>query len=181
MEPVIFASMADEAPDRSLRETYNEARAKKDQLDDLDPRSSAFKETLNATVRDLEQCQRLIDGLSIFSPNEELEDLSTPTIQYLTVDYLIAEMLQRSYDGNRLAALHRISNLMDGFLARLDQYSMLSSDDRKLFERYQETKAKFTLLPTNPEDRRRIKIKRFQEGKDLKKKLEVRIAAAASR
>jgi immunoglobulin-binding protein 1 len=165
--------MPDEAPEKSLREVYTEARAKKDQLDDLGPRSSAFKSTLQATVDDLEQCRRLIQDLSIFSPNEELEDLSTQSIQYLTVDYLVAELLQRSYDGNRLAALQRISTLVDNFLTRLDQYSILSAEDRKLFERYQETKARFTLLPTNPEERRRLKIKRFQEEKDLKKKLEV--------
>lgn len=165
--------MAEETSDRSLREVYTEARSKKTQLDDLDPRSSAFGDTLHATVRDLEQCKRLIQDLSIFSPNEELEDLSTQSIQYLTVDYLIAELLQRSYDNNRLAALRRISTLLDDFLTRLDQYSMLSTDDRKLFERYQETKAKFTLLPANPEERRKLKIKRFQEEKDLKKKLEV--------
>ena len=165
--------MPEDIPDRSLREIYVEARAQKDQLDDLDPRSSAFKETLQATIRDLEQCQKLIDDLSIFSPNEDLEDLSTQSVQYLTVDYLMAELLQKSYDGNRLAALQRVSTLLDKFLTRLDQYSMLSADERKLFERYQETKAGFSLLPANPEDRRKLKIKRFQEEKDLKKKLEV--------
>jgi hypothetical protein len=166
-------SMAEAAPDRSLREVYNEARTKKDQLDDLDPRSGTFKDTLSNILTDLETCHRLIQDLAIFSPNEDLEDLSTQSLQYLTVDYLIAELLQRSYDANRLAALKRISVLLDEFLTRLDQYSMLSVDDRKLFERYQEEKGKFALLPANPEDRRRLKIKRFQEEKDLKKKLEV--------
>ena len=165
--------MSEEVPDRSLRETYIEARVKKDQLDDLDPRSSAFKETIQAALRDLEQCRKLINDLSMFSPNEDLEDLSTQTIQYLTVDYLMAELLQKSYDGDRLAALQRVSTLLDNFLTRLDQYSVLSADERKLFERYQETKTKFNLLPANPEERRKLKIKRFQEEKDLKKKLEV--------
>ncbi|ETN42198.1 uncharacterized protein HMPREF1541_04139 [Cyphellophora europaea CBS 101466] len=164
--------MAEQVPDRSLRETYTEAKAKRDQLGDLDPRSSVFKDTLQATLQDLELCQRLISELAVFSPNEELDDLSTQSLQYLTVDYLIAELLQRTYDANRLAALRRVSGLLDDFLTRLDQYSMLSTEDHKLFERYQEGKTSFALLPPNPEERRRLKIKRFQEGKDLKKKLE---------
>jgi immunoglobulin-binding protein 1 len=167
--------MADENPDRSLRAVYSEARSKRDQLDNLEPRSGIFEDTLQGTLQDLARCQKMIQDLSIFSPNEELEDLSTQSIQYLTVDYLIAELLQKSYDNNRLAALRKISNLLHNFLVRLDQYSMLSTDNRKLFERYQETKERFDLLPANPEERRKTKIKRFKEEKDLKVKLEVRI------
>ena len=163
----------DGTDERSLREVYQQARTKRDQLSDHDPRSSAFRELLSSTLSDLELCQKLISGLSIFSPNEELEDLSTQSIQYLTIDFLLADLLQRTYDEHRLAALKKVFTLLDSFLTRLDQYRLMSAGDRKLYERYQESRAKFSVLPTNPEDRRRVKIKRFQEEKELKRKLEV--------
>jgi immunoglobulin-binding protein 1 len=163
----------DETDTRSLREIYQQARLLRDQLAEHDSRSSAHSEMLSAVLKDFWQCQKLIDDLSIFSSNEELEDLSTQALQYLSIDFLVADLLQRSYDGNRLAALHNISGLLDTFLTRLDQYSILSNDDRKLFERYQESRTNFSVLPSNPEDRRRIKIKRFQEEKELKRQLQV--------
>lgn len=162
-----------EADDRSLREIYQQVRILRNQLIEHDSRSSAYKDLLVSLTRDLEQCQRLISDLSIFSPNEDLEDLSTQNLQYLTIDFLLADLLQRSYDGGRLAALRRVSSLLDSFLTRLDQYSILSSDDRKLYERCRDAGSSFSLLPTNMEDRRRVKIKRFQEEKELKRQLEV--------
>jgi immunoglobulin-binding protein 1 len=163
----------DDTDSRSLKEIYQQARLLRDQLAEQDPRSSAHNDLLSAILKDLRQCQKLIDDLSIFSSNEDLEDLSTQALQYLSIDFLLADLLQRSYDGNRLAALRNISGLLDNFLTRLDQYSILSKDDRKLFEQYQESKTSFSILPSNPEVRRRIKIKRFQEEKELKRQLQV--------
>lgn len=163
----------DQSRDKSLRETFAEARAKREQLGESDPQSNLYKDLLQSILQDFEWCQQTISGVSIFSTNEDLEDLSTQSIQYLTVDYLIAELLQRSYSSQRLAALRRISSLLEDFLMRLDQYSILPPEDRKLLEQYNETKPNFSILPTNLEDRRRVKIKRFQEEKELKKKLDV--------
>jgi immunoglobulin-binding protein 1 len=163
----------DASSDRSIREIYNSAIAQRSQLDYHDSRSAEFRKLLTSTINELTQCRQLISGLALFSPNEGLEDLSTQSLPYLTVDFLLAELLQRSYEGDRLAALTRVAELLDGFLLRLDQYSLLAESDRKLFERYQEEKTRFSILPKNPEDRRRLKIRRFQEEKELKRKLEV--------
>jgi immunoglobulin-binding protein 1 len=163
----------DSANDRSIREIYNTALTQKSQLENHDARSAEHKKLLTSTINDLTQCRQLISDLALFSPNEGLEDLSTQSLPYLTIDYLLAELLQRSYEGDRLAALKRVAELLDVFLLRLDQYSLLAEAERKLYERYQEEKTRFSILPKNPEDRRRLKIRRFQEEKELKRKLEV--------
>ena len=166
----------DEIEDASIQQTLNQVKDNQQQLQLLDPRSDAFRDNLESAVRGLVRCQKLIKDLSLFSPNEELEDLSTQNLQFLTVDYLLADLLLKSYDQNRLHSLRKASQLLDNFLERLDQYNMLSALDRKLYERYQETKSSFSLLATsNVEERRKFKISRFQEEKQLKQKLEVRI------
>lgn len=65
----------------SLGRLFAQSRTKQHQLETLDPRSNEFKTTLQSIVQSLERCRKLIDGNSVFSPNEELEDISTQDIQ----------------------------------------------------------------------------------------------------
>lgn len=64
------------------------------------------------------------------------------------------------------------------FLALLDTYLMLSTSDRKLYERYIENRDEFSLIASNdPGARRDTKIARFKQEKELKLKLEVTLIA----
>lgn len=164
----------DNDENRSLKETFEAVREQQVELETLDTRGAQFKHTLESIIHDLEQCRKLVNNLSVFSPNEELDDISTPSIQYLTIDYLLADLLLKTYDSNRLAALRRASRLLDSFLGRLDQYGLLSKTDRELYEKFKDNRSAFSLLSaSNFEDRRKLKIARFQEEKSLKQKLEV--------
>jgi immunoglobulin-binding protein 1 len=90
------------------------------------------------------------------------------------VDYTLAELKNRSYGNDRLAALKQSSELLENFLTNVDHYGLLTSTDRKLYERYLESRTSFRVISsTNPEEKRKIKIGRFQEEKTLKQKLEV--------
>lgn len=83
-------------------------------------------------------------------------------------------MLLKSYDADRRQTLGKASGLLDGFLTRLDQYAILSASDKRLYEQFQESPSSFTLAAsTNVEERRRVKVTRFQEEKALKTRLEV--------
>lgn len=95
--------------------------------------------------------------------------------RYLTIDYTLAELKIRSYGEDRLQSLNQSSELLESFLTTLDHYALLNSADRKLYERFLESRGSFRVISTNnPEDKRKIKIGRFQEEKVLKQKLEVR-------
>lgn len=66
--------------------------------------------------------------------------------------------------------------MYERFLERLDNYDLLSSDDKRLYERYFDNPDSFTLTPANDAaERRQAKISRFREEKELKQKLEVRL------
>jgi hypothetical protein len=61
------------------------------------------------------------------------------------------------------------------YLLRLDEYGLLSSSDKKLYERYLENPTSFTIASlTDIVARRELKVARFREEKELKQKLEVR-------
>jgi len=98
----------------------------------------------------------------------------TNSDRYLAIEYLLGELLIKSYDGDRRQSLREASRLFDGFLTRLDQYDILSASDKKVYEQFQESPTSFTLAASNnAEERRRVKVARFQEEKALKTRLEV--------
>jgi hypothetical protein len=95
-------------------------------------------------------------------------------LRYLTVDYMLAETQSRSYGNNRKASLQESAQLLEDFLTRVDQYGLLSPADRQMYERFLESRSSFRVVSSSdPEEKRKIKIRRFQEEKSLKQKLEV--------
>lgn len=92
----------------------------------------------------------------------------------MTVDYLLADLLQRSSGPDREAVLRRALTEYEKYLMRLHEYDLLSPDDKKLHERYLENPSTFALASINDvATRRQVKVARFREEKELKQKLEV--------
>lgn len=95
--------------------------------------------------------------------------------RYLTVEYFLADLLQRTYSSNREAILRRALEKYEGYLARIDDYGLLNDSSKKLYERYIANPSSFSLTPTSDAAvRREVKVSRFREEKELKQKLEVR-------
>lgn len=73
-----------EPSELSLKELFIEAKARQAELEHLDPRADVFSHTLQSIIVGLERCRQLIQQLSLFSRNEEVEDISTQDLQYVT-------------------------------------------------------------------------------------------------
>jgi immunoglobulin-binding protein 1 len=98
----------------------------------------------------------------------------TALVRYLTVDYLLAELIQRSYCADREQVLRRAQEEYDKYLEALDSYGLLSAGDKKLYDRYTNDPSSFHLASmTDAAARRHTKVARFKEEKELKQKLEV--------
>jgi len=92
----------------------------------------------------------------------------------MTLEYHLAELIQRGPSADRESVLQRALEQYEKFLTRLDEYELLSKGDRKLFETYMANPSAFTLAPVNDAATRRdTKVRRFREEKELKQKLEV--------
>lgn len=170
--------MAEES--RSLRSLHTEAEQNRHTLSTFpSSNSDVFQETLTKAINLYTQCLELADRLSLFSPNESLEDISTSDLQYLTLSYHLAELTLRITTTQhsttaRKQNLRRASQDYETYLKRLDTYDILSRADRALLETYQEAPQTFTTTPSAPSDasaRRDKKIARFKAEKALKQKL----------
>ncbi|KAF7158436.1 hypothetical protein CNMCM5623_003439 [Aspergillus felis] len=159
---------------QSLRSLFTAAKAEKASLESRpDSNSDSYRKDVNETIAKFEECQRLVGQLSLFSSNEPLEDIATGDIQYLTVDYLLADILQRTYTSDREATIRRALELYEKYLSRLDDYGLLNDNEKKLHERYISDPSSFSLTPTNDAaTRREVKLSRFREEKELKQRLE---------
>lgn len=162
--------------ERSLGDLFKQAKSDQEELDLLDPRSEDFKDLLTSCIDVLSRCSQLVDQLALFSPNEEIEDVSTSNIQFLAIPYTQAELGMRAYSmSNRRGQLQQASSQLEDFLNSMNDYDLLNAADKKLFDSYKESRVNFRIVGDNAgmEAKRNTKIKRFQEERQLKSQLKV--------
>ncbi|QDS73206.1 hypothetical protein FKW77_003047 [Venturia effusa] len=160
---------------RSLRALFSDAEALRKRLESsaLSPTSSEFQENLTSAIATYEECLKVARQVSLFSPNESLEDINSGDLQYLLINYHLAELIQQLTTGNRKANVLRARQCYESFLKLLDQYDMFSKADSRLYELYTDSPDTFaTASTTDAQARRDTKISRFKEEKELKRKLE---------
>src|ERR1700761_6854688 len=166
-----------ESESRSLQSAFLDAQSKRAELDDFHSSNSPdYQATLSSAIAAYSECRQLVDRISLFSPNESLEDIASSELQYLLLDYYLADLTLR-----RTTELSERKHVLDGgrvyyerFLRLLDSYDILGKSDATLWEQYRENKANFTVVITGDAvARREQKINRFKAEKELKRKLEV--------
>jgi immunoglobulin-binding protein 1 len=166
-----------DAQPKSLRELFSDAEASRVSLESstASPISSEFQDNIASIIASYEECLLIAQRVSLFSPNESLEDINSNDLQYMLINYYLAELIQRRTAGNRKANVLKARRCYDGFLKLLDLYDLMGKEDAKMYERYTDGPDSFSTASTrDPATRRDIKIKRFKEEKELKRKLEVR-------
>lgn len=160
--------------DQSLKGLFSSAeRKRKDVESSSDSNTATYQQNLAAAISTYEDCLKLADRLSLFSPNETLEDLTSGDLQYLLINYHLAELILRVSNSDRKGVLQSAREAFERYLSLLDHYEILSTADKKLYQTYIESPATFSTISTiDPNARRGAKIANFKLEKDLKKKLE---------
>ncbi|KAI1335862.1 TAP42-like family protein [Xylariaceae sp. FL0016] len=167
--------MADEP--RTLKSAFRTAEQKRLALEgSLDTTAPSYKDDLAQALHGYEECVEIIYKISLFSPNESLEDLATSDLPYLLISYRIAELLQKIATPSpleRRAALSTTREAYEKFLHLLDNYSILSAKESKRFAEYNDDPEAFSTISTrDPTARRNAKIANFKTEKEMKQKLE---------
>ncbi|KAL2133087.1 hypothetical protein VTI74DRAFT_2955 [Chaetomium olivicolor] len=163
---------------RSLKAVFAEAESKRLALEHIPfvPNSSEYADTVSSAVKLYQDCLNLIDALSIFSPNESLEDLSTNDLPLLLTNYHLAELTQKlpsSTPQERKRILSSARDAYERYLHLLDSYDLLLPTYKKLLEQYTDAPTTFSTVSTSdPAARRDAKIANFKAEKELKAKLE---------
>jgi len=168
-----------ESESRSLRTTFSDAEAQRKAIESsLATTGLSFQDNLLATIKTYEECLRIANQVSLFSPNEILEDINSSNLQYLLITFYLADLTLKRIGGDRKAILLQASDYYERFLKLLDSYDMLSRTDANLFAKFTESPNTFsTASTTDAAARRGTKIARFKEEKELKQKLEVRVTS----
>lgn len=120
----------------------------------------------------LERAACLVDTLGLFSSNETADDLATADIKYLLVPHHHATLLARLHQANdpeaRLESVRAASAMHAAFLARLQQYGMLSEGVARSVAAFESDGAAVDATPL-----RQRKVERFKLEKSMKARLQV--------
>lgn len=167
-----------ETQPKSLRELFSDAEDLRNTLESSSTptNSTAFQENLASAIATYEECLQIAQRISLFSPNETLEDINSTNLQYLLLNFHLAELTQKITGGDRKAHVDKTRGYYEKFLKLLDMYDMLGKGDAKLYEEYLDGPGAFSIASrADAAARRETKITRFKEEKELKRKLEVRL------
>jgi len=140
------------------------------------PNSPEYNDAVSSAIQNYQTCLSQISSLSLFSPNETLEDLSTSELPYLLTNFHLAELTQRLptaslQDRKRLLIAAR--DAYERYLHLSDSYDLLSPPYKKLLERYTDAPLEFAAASTtDPALRRDAKIANLKAEKELRTKLE---------
>ena len=162
-------------PETSIRGLFASAQAERKRLEGSpDSTASSYQENLQAAIASLEECRALANRIALFSPNETEDDVASTDLQYLLIDYYLAELITKDCVTSRRGVLERAREAYERYLGLLDNYDMLSKADKKLYERLLHNRNDFALLSNSDLTARRdTKISRFKQEQELKLKLEV--------
>ncbi|KAG6828585.1 hypothetical protein H0H92_007375 [Tricholoma furcatifolium] len=126
------------------------------------------QELVQSSLKDLTALGSRIAGLSLFSPNETIEDISTTDLIYLLVPYTISEVRGRvrtSDREERIVVLEQTQKDLRNFLSYLENYEIVPEEERALYDRRSSAIA-------DPTKRRELKIKQFQKEKELNARIQ---------
>jgi len=126
--------------------------------------SKNSQEEIYQIIQNFLKCQQMIYKLAIFSPNEELEDVSTTNLRYLLVHYYIGELYSKLSESRILYSRESLKHLQV-FLLACDQLKLVNKEDRGSIKHD----------PSKKEDanaKRMQKISRFKREKESKKALQ---------
>lgn len=137
------------------------------------PDSPEYQKLVAETLKSFNQCKEFVYKLSLFSDNESREDISTNDIKYLTVEYYMGMVTEKSQRLSRLDTIKLAIDYYFKFLKDLRNYGLL---ENVISKRIQETLStgKITLgdvKSTNPATMRAEKIERFKKTKELQEKI----------
>ncbi|CAG8955873.1 hypothetical protein HYFRA_00008723 [Hymenoscyphus fraxineus] len=137
--------------EQSIKSLFAAAEEKRRALESspFPSQDPANQKILAAALSNYVKCLDLANRLSLFSPNETLEDLNSGDIQYLLINYHLAGLISRIDNlQNRKHILEQSRDEYENFLSLLDHYELLSGPAKKSYNRYLESPTTFETVPS---------------------------------
>ncbi|KXN66621.1 TAP42-like protein [Conidiobolus coronatus NRRL 28638] len=144
---------------------FDKCEAEYNELDNssLRPNDSEYKNLVNGLLEKFIKLDQLANNLSLFSDNEFFEELSTPSIKLLVLQYYLAHLKLKLNDNKRKQNLEDSKKLFLAFLNLVDNYDLLDKEDKARKEAFESGD---NVGPIKLENRD-TKIARFKREKSL--------------
>ncbi|KAG6820652.1 hypothetical protein H0H93_013851 [Arthromyces matolae] len=152
----------------SLSTLFSQSLSNASKASNLSTVDDFTQELIQSSLKDLTTLSSRIIGLSLFSTNETLEDISTTDLIFLLVPYILSEVRGRvrtTEREERIVVLNQTQKDLRSFLSYLEDYEIVPQEERALYDRS-------TSGVADPAKRRELKIKQYQKEKDLKARIE---------
>ena len=161
--------------DNTIKALFETSKNQRKNLESIaETNSASYQQIVQAAIATLEECRNLAIRISLFSPNETEDDITSSNLQYLLIDFYLAELVLKDSSSARTSALYKAQEAYEKFLCWLDNYGILSKVNSELYKRYIDDRDGFSLISeSNPAIVRKNKIDRFKDEKQLKSKIEV--------
>lgn len=186
----IFASMSSKEENLTIRERYRNEVQKFLQLESSGLRHDlkSFQELVASSLKGFKFLQSIVEDLSLFSSNENLEEISTSALPFVAIHYyesrLMMEILPDSngnmFDSNNMLEMKqkslRIAFLkLARFLHDLEALgNILTKEQVVKFNSFENGfDPSETRILNNPVTRRAEKIANFKIERELRQKLEI--------
>ncbi|OAA47760.1 TAP42-like protein [Metarhizium rileyi] len=135
----------------SLRTVFEEAESRRRLLESSpDATNPTYAADLNAVLALYARVLDQISSVSLFSPNEGLEDIATSSLPYMLVHLTVAELIQRTpftVPAHRKLVLRAARDAYERFLSLVDGYALVQGPYAKLLERYRDDEEGFAVVP----------------------------------
>lgn len=152
----------------SLPALYASALDGISKLINLPPSSEEKQQLVTQSLATLKTVHSRIVELSLFSPNETVEDIATRDLIYLSLPFVLAEVLGRVQNSGRSARLESIAQTqryLKTFTYLLETYAIVPEVERELYEKQAST-------IRDPAKKRELKINQFKKERDLKNRIQ---------
>jgi len=151
---------------QSLSSVFNECLNKYKMLERTCP-SSTDRELCNQAIQEVLDGFLLVSSMmqreGIFSPNEDLDDISSSKLKYILTDYYIGELRGRLIDSDRIKALKQSNIYLQAFLHFCEKLKLIDKADLEALHREG--------ISPPPAVRRAEKIERAKREKQIMKRL----------
>eukprot|EP01080_Neovahlkampfia_damariscottae_P007515 gene7515-11839_t len=145
---------------KELSKLYNDSFELYFKYEEEDPSEEGYDDKLKDLLNKFLRIDASVQQMKLFSSNEELEDINTEDIKYITTPYFIGNTLLKIKGKFRIKQIKNSINYFETFIESCKNMKIIEKGDMEYFEKMNGKKK-------NMSEERTEKIERFKNKKKI--------------
>lgn len=138
--------------------------------DDGSSTSEIFQKKVSTAVDHFVRATEIVNGLALFSGNEDLSEVPTSELRYLLLPAFLGDLFLRKIETDRMTLLNIAKVYFIDFLKRCKNYGVKDMDLSRYFEETDEPRVEEKSI-NQMANSRQEKIARYKEQKEQEKRI----------